>query len=90
MSFTSKGGYLFFQRRKLKLSTINLSFLLQSALDGENVCIIGYGQTGSGKTYTMQGPEKATPDTQGIMPRAVVQLFEEAQLLTEKGWKVGT
>ena len=29
--------------------------LIQSILDGYNVCIFAYGQTGSGKTYTMVG-----------------------------------
>lgn len=32
-----------------------LAQLVQSGLDGYNVCIFAYGQTGSGKTYTMQG-----------------------------------
>lgn len=30
--------------------------VVQSFLDGFNVCIFAYGQTGSGKTHTMTGP----------------------------------
>ena len=45
--------------------------LIQSAMDGFNVCIFAYGQTGSGKTYTMQGSENEP----GIVPRALEELF---------------
>lgn len=45
--------------------------LMQSAIDGFNVCVFAYGQTGSGKTFTIQG----TPDLPGIVPRALEELF---------------
>lgn len=56
-----------------------ISQLVQSALDGYNVCIFCYGQTGSGKTYTMSSLD-------GMIPRAVHQIYETAQSLEEKGW----
>lgn len=56
-----------------------ISQLVQSALDGYNVCIFCYGQTGSGKTYTMSSPD-------GMIPRAVTQIYETAKGLEEKGW----
>ena len=62
--------------------------VFQSALDGYNVCIFAYGQTGSGKTYTMEGPEHSTPESVGMIPRAVGQIFESVKLLEEKGWMV--
>ena len=61
---------------------------MQSALDGYNVCIFAYGQTGSGKTYTMEGPTEPDADTEGMIPRAVAQIFESARQLEENGWKV--
>jgi kinesin family protein C1 len=57
-----------------------ISQLVQSALDGYNVCIFCYGQTGSGKTYTMSSAD-------GMIPRATAQIYAEAQRLEEKGWR---
>ncbi|KAF2465728.1 carboxy-terminal kinesin 2 [Lindgomyces ingoldianus] len=57
-----------------------ISQLVQSALDGYNVCIFCYGQTGSGKTYTMSSPD-------GMIPRATAQIYSEATRLEEKGWR---
>ncbi|KAL5001284.1 kinesin-like protein klpA [Aspergillus recurvatus] len=57
-----------------------ISQLVQSALDGYNVCIFCYGQTGSGKTHTMSSLD-------GMIPRAVHQIYETATSLEEKGWR---
>jgi len=56
-----------------------ISQLVQSALDGYNVCIFCYGQTGSGKTHTMSSAD-------GMIPRATHQIYETATNLREKGW----
>ncbi|XP_076443264.1 uncharacterized protein LOC143281879 [Babylonia areolata] len=51
--------------------------LIQSAVDGYNVCIFAYGQTGSGKTFTMIGDrDQRFP---GIAPRAFERIFELGQ-----------
>ena len=51
--------------------------LIQSAIDGYNVCIFAYGQTGSGKTFTMVGDkEQKSP---GIMPRSFKAIFDIIQ-----------
>ncbi|KAF2001508.1 kinesin-domain-containing protein [Amniculicola lignicola CBS 123094] len=57
-----------------------ISQLVQSALDGYNVCIFCYGQTGSGKTHTMSSVD-------GMIPRATAQIYAEATRLEEKGWR---
>ncbi|KAF9325430.1 kinesin-like nuclear fusion protein [Podila minutissima] len=64
-----------------------ISQLVQSALDGYNVCIFAYGQTGSGKTHTMEGPLNATQESMGMIPRSVLQIYENAKQLESKGWK---
>ncbi|XP_012557643.2 uncharacterized protein LOC100213907 isoform X1 [Hydra vulgaris] len=47
--------------------------LIQSAVDGYNVCIFAYGQTGSGKTFTMIGDkEQKFP---GIAPRSFQAIY---------------
>ncbi|XP_071110400.1 uncharacterized protein [Haliotis cracherodii] len=51
--------------------------LIQSAVDGYNVCIFAYGQTGSGKTFTMIGDKEQNHP--GIAPRAFNRIFELAQ-----------
>ncbi|KAJ7088855.1 kinesin-domain-containing protein [Mycena belliarum] len=61
-----------------------ISQLAQSCTDGYNVCIFAYGQTGSGKSWTMEGG--GTEETQGMIPRAVAQVFRVTEELKDKGW----
>ena len=62
---------------------MEVSALLESVLDGYNVCCLAYGQTGSGKTYTMTGGQG---EERGIIPRAVEMLFQEIEELQKHGW----
>ena len=57
-----------------------ISQLIQSALDGYNVCIFAYGQTGSGKTFTMSSED-------GMIPRALRQIYSTSKDLEARGWR---
>ena len=61
-----------------------VSQLVQSALDGFNVCIFAYGQTGSGKTYTMEGEKD---EKRGIIPRSIEKIFKFKEELKTLGWE---
>ncbi|OAD54756.1 Protein claret segregational, partial [Eufriesea mexicana] len=62
-----------------------LALLVQSALEGYNVCVFAYGQTGSGKTYTMEGLPGI--ETEGMIPRTVRHIFQEMKQFELLGWK---
>eukprot|EP00092_Neocalanus_flemingeri_P022723 GFUD01024643.1.p1 GENE.GFUD01024643.1~~GFUD01024643.1.p1 ORF type:complete len:702 (-),score=196.54 GFUD01024643.1:280-2385(-) len=66
-----------------------ISQLVQSALDGYNVCVFAYGQTGSGKTFTMEGGPAIEDDESecGMIPRTIRQIFEVQEKLKEKSWQ---
>ncbi|CAB4058604.1 KIFC1 [Lepeophtheirus salmonis] len=61
-----------------------ISQLVQSAIDGYNVCVFAYGQTGSGKTFTMEGGESS--GCEGMIPKTIKKIFEETKQLVGKGW----
>merc|ERR1711871_750353 len=60
--------------------------LVESCLDGYNVCLFAYGQTGSGKTFTMTG----SPTLPGLTPRAIDEIFNLIKEKTHLTVKVST
>ncbi|KAI8928585.1 P-loop containing nucleoside triphosphate hydrolase protein [Entophlyctis helioformis] len=64
--------------------------LVNQALNGYAATIFAFGQTGSGKTFTITGPDgPQTPDTVGIVPRALNFLFGHVATLRAAGVLVG-
>ncbi|XP_061583678.1 kinesin-like protein KIF21B isoform X1 [Cololabis saira] len=65
--------------------------LIEGCLEGYNATVFAYGQTGSGKTYTMGTgfDVNLAVQEQGIIPRAVHQLFEGIQSRRERAQEAG-
>jgi len=67
---------------------VEVAPLVQSALDGYNVCILAYGQTGSGKTYTIMGDGR-TSRGRGVVQRSIDDVFGRLKALDpELRWNV--
>ncbi|KAM9409662.1 kinesin-like protein KIF21B [Pholidichthys leucotaenia] len=66
--------------------------LIEGCFEGYNATVFAYGQTGSGKTYTMGTgfDVSLSPSEQGIIPRAVHQLFEGIQSRRMRAQDSGT
>eukprot|EP01080_Neovahlkampfia_damariscottae_P002369 gene2369-2836_t len=55
-----------------------VSKFIQSAMDGDQVCVFAYGQTSSGKTYTMMR-EDSQQNQQGMIQQSVHKIFSDFQ-----------
>ncbi|VDD83638.1 unnamed protein product [Mesocestoides corti] len=66
--------------------------LITDCLMGINATVLAYGQTGSGKTYTMGTTydisDFAMSDSVGIIPRAIVSLFDQIGNRTDSEFSV--
>ena len=63
---------------------MEISQLVQSALDGYKVCIFTYGKTSSEKTYTMLGKPYFL-EHKGLIPRYLEHIFKTSQALSSQG-----
>ena len=78
------------QAQVFEQSVINL---VDGIFDGYNATILAYGQTGSGKTYTMGSAfdikNKVSADKLGIIPRAVLRIFDNIEAAKGKAVEQG-
>jgi len=60
--------------------------LLETALEGKDVCLFAYGQTGSGKTFSMYGAEggKNPAKLDGVVPAMCAELFRRKQQMEKR------
>jgi kinesin family protein C1 len=63
--------------------------VVQSAIDGYEVCLFSYGQTGSGKSHTMTG-SLTNDESKGIIPRSVDLIFDNINDLQQhnSNWEI--
>eukprot|EP00953_Heterococcus_sp_UTEX-ZZ885_P041163 21017-Heterococcus_DN1.PRE.3 len=63
--------------------------LVQRSLEGYNSCVFAYGQSGSGKTFSMGNAfdVAAGSKSEGIIPRAVADIFQRVRELEAVGTK---
>ncbi|KAI8342651.1 P-loop containing nucleoside triphosphate hydrolase protein [Chlamydoabsidia padenii] len=67
--------------------------LVHKFAQGFNVTVLAYGQTSSGKTYTMgtaQPDDRSDKTDEGIVPRAMVYLFDLLHQRMDKSSSTGT
>lgn len=86
-SYSLKNTTYRFQFDKLFLERQNnldvfteISQLVQSSLDGYNVCVFAYGQTGSGKSYTMSHGKD------GMITLSIRKIFQDINDLKKRNW----
>jgi kinesin family member 5 len=58
--------------------------ILIDVLNGYNGIVFAYGQTSSGKTYTMSGLDTRDPNTKGVIPRLITDIFNMVKLSNEE------
>ena len=60
---------------------LNISSMVDSALEGYNATVIAYGQTGSGKTYTMGSNFSTSQEerSRGLIPRIFADTLQKAE-----------